>query len=222
MTVPPDLSNLEPLLARIKRDAQQEADGLAAEAEARAERIMAEARSEAEAEAERILAEAHARARQREEAEEAEARRRGRFQRLAVKHQFLEEVFQEVQAQLRGGSKESFRRLVEALLLSFAESGSLSLIVEPSEHSWLDEPFLNQLQDKLDKAGKGCRLEAVEERTGLGGGLVLRGGRREIDLSLPSLLGQLRENTEAHLAEELFPQKEEFFTGGEEARAEPR
>jgi vacuolar-type H+-ATPase subunit E/Vma4 len=210
VTISPDAPDLGPLLERIRQDARKEANRLAEEAEAQAEGILAEARSEARDEYERIKAKALGLARQREAAQEAEARRRGRFRKLAVKHRLLEELFHEAQATLRGDSKESFLRLVESLLLRYAEPGSLVLIVDPAERPWLDEQSLKELQQKLDERQKGVRLEAVEEREGLGGGIVLNKGRREIDASLPSLLGQLRDISEAELSEELFLEEEDL------------
>ena len=64
-------------------------------------------------------------------------------------------------------------------------------------------------------------MEAVEERKGQGSGIILKEGRREIDLSVAGLVGQLREGLEAVFSEELFPCGEEPFSFGNKERAVP-
>lgn len=221
MTATPGLPDLEPLLERIRKDALEEAERIEAEAEAQAERLLAEARSEAEAEAEEIKAQASRRARRREEAELAEARRRGRFQILSVKRDLMDEVFRSAEARIRGDSEESSLRLLEELLLRFAQPGSLTLIVDPDGRSLLEETVLAGLNEKLGRCRKGASLDGVEERVGLGGGVVLREGRREFDASLATLLGQLRESSEAALSEELFPEAHELRAFEVQTRAAP-
>ena len=208
-------------MARIRQDAREEADRVVTEAKGAAERALAEARDEAEAEAERIRTGAMELYRQRKAAEEVEGRRRGWFQRLAMKNRLMEEAFQAAQASVHGGSKETFQRLTEALVLRYAVPGDLTLIVDPAERPWLDGSFLKELRAKLEDCHKGAHLEAVEERPGLGGGIVLGVGRREIDASLTSIFEQLKEATEMELIGMLFP-SEKSIPAEDGARAAPR
>ncbi len=221
MTVSSSFPKLEPLLARIHQDAREEADRVVTEAQGEAERALAEARDESEAEAERIKTEAMELNHQREAAEEADACRRGRFQRLALKNRLMEEAFQVAQASVRGSSKEAFHCLTEALVVRYAVPGALILIVDPADRPWLDEPFLRGLQSKLEGCHRGSHLADVQERPGLGGGIILGVGRREIDVSLTSLFAQLQEAFETELLGMLFP-SEKSIPAEEGARAVAR
>lgn len=219
MTFSPDSSRLDPLLNRIRKDARLEADRLLAEADAESEGILEQARSEAEAEVERMKAEARYRAKRREDASEAEARRRLRFRQLEVRHRLLDRAFEEARKRVRGSSKEDFVRLAEALLLRFCEPGDLTLVVGPEESRWLDEALLGELQQKLEGCGSRASIQAVEERADLGGGIVLREGARELDLTLTALFEQIRQNMESELADELFPEEEKAGPAAEGSSA---
>ena len=89
----------------------------------------------------------------------------------------------------------------EEMIRERAISGNEEIVVAEKQEKLFDGSFLERL-NKDNKRGKGFSL--AKDRGEFSWGVVLREGRRTVDLTLDVLMDQLRERIEPDIAPRLF------------------
>lgn len=195
-------------------NAEQVIDKILNEARAESERLLAEARDKARRQRETLEQEisaydeesrrlADAAAEDQKERMLAAARMEVKKQRLAAKVQILDELFDKARHKVNTLSDEAYRALMMKLLAQAVVSGDEELIVGPNEKR-LDGEFVKQANRQLAAQGKGS-LRLADRRGHLQGGFILQRGSIRVNASTDTLIGQLREEMEPQIANELFP-----------------
>ncbi len=186
---------LEAIIDKIESDAAAriaEIEGRAAEQE---REILERSRREAERRSEEILEQGRRRAELVKEQVDDMARLEIRKQRLELKQHLLDEVFRDAVDELRQLSGEDYRDLVRSLVENSGLGGEYELVTSAAEAEHLDEAFLDSFEEpKLRPAG---------EHRELGGGFILRRGRREFNFTFTALTRSLRRELEKRLLEVL-------------------
>jgi V/A-type H+-transporting ATPase subunit E len=196
--------SVEKIAQRIFEDAREEAERLLEQARREAARIRAQGEEDANRVRASILAQAEAEVERLRREKLAEARLQAKRHVLAAKREAIDRVFAEALRRLQELPEGDYFKLLQALILEAAETGDEELIFSPADLELLPSGFLQEANEALKERGKAGALRLADETRELGGGVVLRGRRYEIDASLPTLIRSAREGLETAVAEILF------------------
>ena len=121
---------------------------------------------------------------------------------LAKKREILEEVYAEARKRAMNLSDSDYVELMKALVLAKTISGNEEIIVPAERYKLFDKDFLIYLNREHTGGGG---FSYAKERGEFSWGIVLKEGKRIVDLSLDVLFEQLVERVEPKIASVLFP-----------------
>ncbi len=195
--------NADAITSKILEDARQSASQTLKEADERAQKLREdndlraeESRNAAMEQARRDCAELRDRMLRMAELDQ-------RKELLAMKRTVIEAAFDQALSGMRAMSPEKARAFMEKTLVSLAE-GDEGVIVSKGDEKVFDEAFVGRVNELLKKAGKNGSLALTGETREVGGGLLLRRGGMEVNLTYPSVLSELKPELEAEVAAILF------------------
>lgn len=195
--------SIENILKRI----DEEAEASGREALERAEAEAARIRERHERAAEKLRGELAGRAGKKAEEEERRLIVNEQLELkkalLTKKREILEEVYAEARKRAMDLSDTDYIELMKALVLAKAVSGAEEIIVPAERHKLFDKDFLIYLNREYTGGGG---FSFAKERGEFSWGIVLREGKRIVDLSLNVLFEQLMERVEPKIASVLFPE----------------
>lgn len=190
------------VIEKIRSDAQAEADKIVKAAEAKA----AEEKAKADAELAEYRKQAEALAQKAAEEEKshilAAARMEAAQERLAEKTKILDSVFEQAQQRLTTLPDDEYRDMMKRLMPQVVETGQEEVLIGKNE-SRIDQRLLDEVNAGLSGSKKGA-LKLAAERHHQQGGFILRRGKIKVNLTLPVLLGQARNELVIDLAKMLF------------------
>ena len=195
------------ITSRILDDARKEASQGLREAHDRVEKMRRENEETIAQKREQALAKA------REDAIElrdrmlrmAELDQRKEY--LGMKRQVMDDAFDQALSQMRGMQVDQARRFLSDLLADAAQ-GDEELIISKADEGVFAPEFLQKINARLAEMGKASSLKLSEERRELGGGVILRRGGMEVNLTYAAVLGEIRPSLEAEVAAMLFDGQE--------------
>lgn len=197
------MAGAEKLIEKIIRDAEQQAEKFASEADVK----IREMREELERDLQKQKA-----LMEKEAAEAAQEKKRRlaavydleyRKQLLGAKQEMMSKVKALALEKLAALPDARYLEQMKDRLLKCAASGEGSVIISNTERR-LDNAFLADVNSELKKsAGKGELKFAAERRDMLGGFVYVSGGM-EINVSLEALLNEAWEESESEVAAILF------------------
>lgn len=194
--------SIENIIQRIAEEAAASAAETAERATERAAAIREEYEKRAAALAEELARAYRERAVVEERrlvvAEELELRK----QLLERKREVLAEVYREARNRIEGLPPAEYLDLVRSLVLRNAASGREEIVV-PAAHRQL---FTPAFIDSLNRARGGASFRIADEPGAFAWGVVLREGRRLVDLTSDVIFRQLAARIEARVAAVLFPE----------------
>jgi len=191
---------IEAIIRKILGDARKEADAIRSKASGQAEGILAEARARAELLKADIGEKAGGRARQEEERMRISAVIDAKKQVLAEKQKAISAVFSAALEEIKGMDKAGYQDIIGKMLSS--ADGDEEVII-PSSEKRIDAAFIEKINKTYFKKKAGFRL-SVEKREMPGGGFILKKERVEKNNSFAVILNSLRPVIERQLAEMLF------------------
>lgn len=194
-------------------NAEQVVNKILAQANAEAERILAEARDKAGVQQTQTDAELADFEKQTQEMAQAAAddklrrmlagaRMAHSKQVLAVKAELLDEVFAQALQKLNQLPDEQYLALMKKLMTRAIETGDEEVIVGKDEKR-INEEFIKKVNRDLGTGFKG-NLRLGSRRADISGGFLLSRGRVQVNVSSEVLISQAREAMEMKLADELF------------------
>jgi V/A-type H+-transporting ATPase subunit E len=193
---------IEDILRRIDEEAEAEIRGKLDEARREAASVEAEYAREAE----RLEAELRLRAekRSREEerrlivSEQLEIRKAS----LTKKQAILDALYEKALRRIEELPRAKYRGIIASLIVERAVSGAEEIVVGKKHRDLFDDAFLAELSEAYPGGG---RFTRAPEEGDFEWGVVLREGRRAVDLTLEVLFEQLRERIEPRIAAVMFP-----------------
>ncbi|MCX8006835.1 MAG: V-type ATP synthase subunit E family protein [Coriobacteriia bacterium] len=194
---------LADILEQIASDAEAEVRAILAQAEAEAAELRRDAEERARARAERIVAETQAEARREADALLAAARLRARDEALAAKQALISEALERVAAGLAALEPDRYARFIAQRVVRAARGGEELLVAEA------DRERLAGLEAALMEAAReagreGLVLRPSDDPAPVEHGVVLRGTRDSVDLSVAGLIDAERDRLVERLACALF------------------
>ena len=193
----------ERITARILKDAEQEAQELISAAQKEAQEMLDSAsknaeklQRDAETEARSALAETE---RRYVVVAELDAKK----DRLAAKVQVLEEAYEAAQRALMELPSNRYREIYRTLVLQAIESGDEG-IAPALDETRIDQSFVDDLNEVMRERQKNASLHLLPARADISGGLLVCRGKMEINLESAAVLRNVREQTQAEIAEILF------------------
>ncbi len=194
----------EKITAKILDDARTEAQKIKEEARKRAEGTIARAKEEAVRIGEEVQKEAQILA--AEEKKRVLSRTEMEVKRgiLGEKQTLIGKVFELALQRVEEMGREEYSRLMEGLLVKAVDSGDEELIISEAGRKKLGKGFLERINQRLITEGKRGELSLAEENRQIGGGFILRKGKKEINCSFRSLLDSKKEDLEGEVAGILF------------------
>ncbi len=195
--------NADAITSKILEDARQSASQTLKEADERAQKLRED--SDRKAEQDRTAAMEQAR---RDCAELRDRMLRmaeldQRKELLAMKRTVIDMAFDQALEAMRNMPAEKARAFMEKTLLSLAE-GDEGVIVSRGDEAVFDESFVARVNEALKKAGKSANLTLTGEVRDAGGGILLRRGGMEVNLTYPSVLSERRPELESEVVGILF------------------
>jgi len=121
---------------------------------------------------------------------------------LAEKRKILDEVFQQVQKQLKNLPDAEFSNLITKLMLESVETGDEEVIIDKKENR-IGQQLIDKVSEQLSSGKKG-NLKLSDERQALGGGFILKRNKIKTNVTFDVLLNNARKELEIELAKELF------------------
>ena len=177
-------------------------------ARAEAEAILAKARKEADARFEREAARLREEQERRVAAIQAETeadlereagnrRAEDRNKLLAMKNEIIEEVFAKAIEAIRDLPDDGYATWLKAQLERAPKMDGAAVAVNEADRA---------LMQKI--LGEGSELKLAEKPAAIGGGMIIQGAQADLDFSVESLLGVLRESLAEQIAAQLFANPE--------------
>ena len=125
-----------------------------------------------------------------------------RKEHLRVKRELLDEAYEKALSALVNLPRDGYLALVKKLLLDNICTGKETVLVSQDE-KYLDEAFLNGIDEALKATGKEGRL-SLDKSADVKSGFVLQEGGLIINCSFDMVIKTLRESTETQAADILF------------------
>ena len=191
---------IESLQTAVLDKARAEAEAILAEArkgaDARFERESARLREEHERRVEAIRAEAEAGL----ERDAGNRRAEDRNKLLAMKNEIIEEVFAKAVEDIRNLPDDGYAEWLKAQLARAPKMDGAAVAVNEA-----DRPLMEKI------LGEGSELKLAEKPADIEGGMIIQGPKADLDFSVESLLGVLRESLAEEIAAQLFaePKKDD-------------
>ena len=195
------MEGLEKIEAKLRQDAQAEAERLTAEADAQTAQIAAQAEAQARQESEAILSRGKKAAQERLERLSSAAGMETRKLELAAKQEMLERAFQLALDDLCALPAEQYQQLLVALLKKASATGREQVIFSPK-----DRQALGQQTVDAANAAMSARLTLSEQTRPIRGGFILADGDVELNCAFETLVRLQREKLEKAAVQILFPE----------------
>lgn len=193
------MSGLENLTAKIIRDANEQAERIAADAKAQAKQIVDAAEAEAEREKERILAEADVQAAHTAEQIVLGKTLEIRDNNLDAKQQILEKIFSQALDRLNSMSKDEYWKFLTGYLSGMDTDGEE--IILPKKYGIASVEELNEV---LKKNGKKGNLVLSADGREIDGGFVLSKNGIEQNNTFEALISKTRYDQESEILRMLY------------------
>ena len=196
--------SLEKLLAKIGEDARAEGERLVAEAEEEAARIKEAGEEEARRSAEAIRASYRERGERERTRIVSEALTESRAAFLTVQEELFEEIFAAAEREFESLPEERYRAWLKRVILAHAREGVGEVIAAPYDRAILAGGLLEEINATLREGGSAPELTLSEREADFSRGVILRGERFADNLSLRSVLREIRERHEEEALKILF------------------
>ena len=193
------MTGIENICQAIRADAETRAQELLAQADAEANSIRAEFAERARAESEQAQKRGKAAAAEREERLHGVAQLELRKQELQVKQELIEEAFENAEKQLAELSGAEAVEFLAALAAKNAVRGDEEIILCRRDR----DAYGAQVVEAANRLCSGHLTLSAESRE-FRGGVILRSGDTELNATLEAIIRMAREELSGQVAELLF------------------
>ncbi len=205
--------SLERLLEKIENDAHAEGKRILFEAEEEAARIRETGQEEARRSAEDIRSSFRERGERERTRIMSEALTESRSMLLSTREELFEEVFEAAMQEFESLPEERYRAWLKRTILDNAGDGEQVVIAAPYDRRLLVGGLLENIDADMREEGREGRVSLSESEAEFDRGVVLRGEKYANNLSLQTLLRELRERHEEEVLRILFAEAKERGSG---------
>lgn len=198
------MNGIEKIIERITADSQSEVDQILREAQQEADAISARFAAQAEQEKAGLLERGKKNAAEQSERLVSVAQIEAKKLFLSAKQELLDKAFHLAHDKLTQLPEQEYVSLLASLAANASVSGSEMLIFSQKDRDTVGEQVLAAANAQLKKAGKPANLTLSEETQELGGGLMIRDGRMEVNCAFDTLLRLSRNDIAGEVAAVLF------------------
>jgi V/A-type H+-transporting ATPase subunit E len=195
------MQGIENITSRIQADAQAEADKVLADAKNQAGEIAARYEAQAQKEAQDILARGEKNAAERTERLASVAQMEAKKLTLAAKQEMLDKAFDLALDRLVSLPDQEYVDLLASLAAKASTSGREQLIFSQKDRTRVGKQVVAAANDKL--AGKGA-LTLSEQTRPMRGGFILSDGDVEVNCAFETLVRLQRGEISGEVAKALF------------------
>ena len=191
----------EDILQKIREDGTEAVDAIKADTDAAVARITQQADTDAEALRNTLHQRAQRRATEHTDRTLTLAQLEHRKAVLAEKQRALALAFTQAEERLASLSGDEARTLLRRVISDHLETGQEEIVPGRLHAPVLDTAFVASLNESLESRGQ---LTLAAEPGDFDHGVVLREGRKEINLRLSVIMAETRERLVHPVAEHLF------------------
>jgi vacuolar-type H+-ATPase subunit E/Vma4 len=195
--------SIENIIRRIEDETQAAVAEILKKAEEQAAQIAAEYSRESARRAEELAAKARQRAADEEKRLIVGAQLELSKSSLERKREIIDDVCRTARRKIEALPVDEYRELVRELILRNAVSGREEIVVPALQRDLFTKEYIESLNAER---GAGATFTVAGTSDEFGWGVVLREGRRRVDLTLGVLFEQMRERIESEIAAALFPE----------------
>ncbi|MDD3718706.1 MAG: V-type ATP synthase subunit E [Actinomycetota bacterium] len=196
--------SLERLLEKIELDAREEGRGIVDTAKAEVERIMEEGREEARRAAEAIRASFRERGRRERTKIMSEALAESRAAFLSAQDKLFEEAFTEAMRLFEDLPEERYRAWLKRTIVNNVSGKPEEIVAAPYDRRLLADGLLEEINEAIKERGGETALSLSAEEAGFSRGVMLRSGNFVNNLSLETLMREVRDRHEEQVLKMLF------------------
>lgn len=189
---------LADIIQRIESDARAEAESIVAAAEERAQSLLAAARDRAEASRDETLRAAEQAAKRDADTLIVNARLRARDSLVAAKRELIDTALQSAADAVATQGDEAYADFLARRIVASARGG------EAVSFGRADAEHAAAVMERVAKSAPALDLRQGEPAVSVDRGAVLTGSRVRVDLSLPALIDDRRDELESVAAVVLF------------------
>lgn len=197
------MNGIEKITARIAQDAQADVQATLSQAQAEADRILADYRAQARAAKETILAQGHQEKQARQARLDSMAQLEARKGRLAAKQGVITEAFDMALEALCALPEKEMVSLLARLAAEHAQTGKEAILLAPAQREAIGQEVVRQANAKLGQGELTLGPAAPE----IQGGLILRQGAVDVNCTFAMLVRRQRSVLSGQVAKILFPQE---------------
>jgi V/A-type H+-transporting ATPase subunit E len=193
---------VDDIIKKISEDARSEAEALLSFARAEADAIREKAQRQAEQLRAEMTQKSEERAKEHAARIEMLATLEFRKEILREKKKLIEEALKKAENAIRDFAPDDYRSFLRFIILNGVESGNEEIISSAAHRDLLTPDFLNALNDELGPSKGNLRLS--EETGDFSGGVILRDGKKETNVTIKTLIESERDKLEPFVANILF------------------
>ena len=193
------MSNVKNMTSKILKDAEARKENILATAQEERNKIVSKKESSANEIAKEILEKAEIEAKSKKERVISGAKLKVRNNKLAVKQEIIDEVFEKSIDKLTKLSKEEFLNFVRNTISSMNLSGKQNLILNKQGLEFVNASFIEELNSKVN-----AEITLSETVGNFKGGFILENNGIEINSTYEALVRSLRDELEFEVAKVLF------------------
>lgn len=196
--------SLEKLLEKIGDDARDEGTRIVTEAKQEADGIEKEARKEARRSSKAILVSYHEKGERQRTKIMSEALGESRAAFLEAQDSLFEEAFDEAISHFEKLTKEQYRDWLKRIIMENASSGKEKIIASPHDRRLLEGGLLAEINREIEERGGKGSLVLDKREAGFRRGVILKSKDFINNLSLDSLMREVRDRHEEEVLKMLF------------------
>ncbi|NLO82556.1 MAG: hypothetical protein GX094_05805 [Clostridiales bacterium] len=198
------MAGIEKIKQRIIEDAQREADEIIQAARDKAKGLKEQKEAEAGRLKKQLTKESMELAREHKKRMLTIARLEMRKKVLAAKQEMMNAVFNGVIDRIQNMPDEEYRKVIVSALLNLPLRGDEEIVVSAHDEHRLDQSFLDEVNELLNKQGRKGGLRLAPDRGQFRTGFILRTGGIEINNTFESIVKTVRDELEPQVADILF------------------
>ncbi len=195
---------LDDIIRKIEQDAAARVEDASGKAAEEAVRVRQDTEQRCVQLRETVLEEGRQRAGRERERLLSTARLEERKAVLAGKQELIEEIFREALERVMSLGEKDMLDLLSGVAIGSFPGGEVEIVLSPADRKLLGKKLVERINKSLSGKGAGAKAVLSQETRPIRGGLIMQGGKREVNCTFDALFKEKRSDLEAEVARILF------------------